>query len=255
MKKNLLHSVAALILLGTASFQASAQTGLGAGVGASKGQSPYQGVSDNPNTIPAFITYEGEKAYFRGIEAGYYLWRPGDRRSGPSLSLLASGRMEGYHSSDSSYLQGMDKRSWSLDGGLGLSWRQGKHHYSLKATTDLLGKHEGQEISAGYSYWMPLTQRLSLTPTVHASWLSGNLLDYYYGVQDKEASLALGRTAYEAGADVQYSAGFNLMWQPAERFSILVMARTRWLPDSVTDSPLVDRDTISGVMAAVIFRL
>lgn len=255
MKKSLIHSVVALILLSTASFQASAQTGWGAGVGAAKGQSPYQGVRDNPNTIPAFVTYEGKKGYFRGIEAGYYIWQQGDHSNRLSLSLLASGRMEGYHSSDSSYLRGMDERTWSLDGGLGLSWRQGKHSYSLKATTDLLGKHEGQEISAGYSYVIPISQRLMLIPTAQASWLSGNLLDYYYGVQDKEINLALDRTAYQAGADLQYSAGFNLMWQPAERFSVLMMARTRWLPDSVTDSPLVDRNAISGVMAAVIFRL
>lgn len=253
MKKILNSRLLVLILLASASFQINAQTGLG--VGASKGQSPYQGVSDNPNTIPAFISYEGKKGYFRGIEAGYYIWQQGDRSNRLSLSLLASGRMEGYHSSDSRYLRGMDERTWSLDGGLGLSWRQGKHHYSLKAVTDLLGKHEGQEITAAYSYWIPLTQRLSLMPTAQVNWLSGNLLDYYYGVQDKEVDLALGRTAYRAGADLQYSAGFNLMWQPAERFSVLLMARTRWLSDSATDSPLVDRDTISGVMAAVIFRL
>ncbi|SFX33893.1 MipA/OmpV family protein [Marinospirillum alkaliphilum] len=236
---------------------ASAQTSVGAGIGFSQGQSPYRGVSGNPNTIPAFISYEGEKGYFRGIEAGYYLWQTGDRRSNLTLSALVSGRLEGYRSSDSLYLQGMATRGWSLDGGLGLVWREGMHQYSLKAVTDLLGKHEGQEVSAGYAYRIPISRELSLTPNAGISWMSADLLDYYYGVRDSEVHTGLTpeRTAYQVDAGIQYTVGVTLAYQLNTTTSLLLSTRTRWLPDSVSDSPLVARDQISGVFGAIIFRL
>jgi MipA family protein len=234
-----------------------AQPQVGAGIGFSHGQSPYRGVSGNPNTIPAFISYEGEKGYFRGIEAGYYLWQTGDRRSNLTLSALVSGRLEGYRSTDSLYLQGMDTRGWSLDGGLGLVWRQGLHQYSLKAVTDLLGKHQGQEVSAGYAYRIPISRDLSLMPNAGVSWMSADLLDYYYGVADSEEDLTLSpqRKAYAVDAGWQYSLGINLNYRLNPRTSLLLSTRTRWLPDSVSDSPLVARDQITGVFGAIIFRL
>lgn len=241
-----------VLLLALTLGQTSAFANVGAGIGFAQGQSPYRGVDSNPNTIPGFITYEGKKAYLRGIEAGYYLWGSGDRQRSYRVALLASGRLEGYHASDSDYLQGMDTRRWSLDGGLGFVARQGFHQLTLKAVTDLLGRHEGQEVNASYGYRLMLSRKLVVTPSVSLSWMSADLLDYYYGVTTAE-SYAL-RPAYQADAGWQPSLGLTGFYSITPRTSLMLAARTRWLPASATDSPLLDRDQISGVFGAIMFR-
>lgn len=250
--RNLAGILVLLLTLTLGQTMAFANSGVSVGIALSQGQSPYQGVDSNPNTIPGFISYEGEKGYFRGIEAGYYLWGTGDHQRSYRVALLASGRLEGYHASDSVYLQGMDKRSWSLDGGVGFVARQGFHQVTLKAVTDLLGKHEGQEVSASYGYRWMINRKLAITPSVNLSWMSANLLDYYYGVTQSESRP--WRSVYSADAGWQPSLGLTGMYSVTPRTSLMLAARTRWLPESATDSPLVDRDQISGVFGAIMFR-
>lgn len=241
-----------ILLLAFGLSQTTALASLGAGIAVSQGQSPYKGVDSNPNTIPGFISYEGKKGYFRGIEAGYYLWGAGDRQRNYQLLLLASGRLEGYHASDSDHLQGMETRRWSLDGGVGLVARQGFHQLTLKAVTDLLGKHEGQEVSASYGYRWMLNSKLAITPSASLGWMSADLLDYYYGVTQGESRP--WRSAYSADAGWQPSLGVTGTYSVTPHTSLMLATRTRWLPASATASPLVDRDHISGVFAAIMFR-
>lgn len=241
-----------LLTLTLGQTTAFANVGVGAGIGFSQGQSPYKGADSNPNTIPAFIAYEGEKGYLRGIEAGYYLWKTGDHRRSYRLALLASGRLEGYHASDSDHLQGMETRRWSLDGGLGFVARQGFHQLTLKAVTDLLGKHEGQEVSASYGYRWMINSKLAITPSASLSWVSADLLDYYYGVTQSESRP--WRSAYSADAGWQPSLGVTGTYSVTPRTSVMLATRTRWLPASATASPLVDRDHISGIFAAIMLR-
>lgn len=227
------------------------QAKLGMGVGFAQGQSPYRNVSSNTNTIPAYISYEGEKGYFRGIEGGLHLWSRGERGKRITLSALAAGHLEGYKASDSSYLEGMKKRSWSLDAGVGTTLEFGYNRFTAKAFTDVLGKHDGQSLDLGYAYIYPVTSKLMLIPSGNATWQSANLLDYYFGVTDEEQRA--GRAAYKVGSGVQLRASLLANYTINPNTSLLVVVSTRRLPNSVSDSPLVDRDQISSIFGAINF--
>jgi len=241
------------LLLVLASSSETAQANWSAGVGSAWGQSPYRGVSSNPNTVPAFISYRGRFAYIRGLEAGVNAWGRGGSWGGLEASLLVSGRLAGYSSSDSEFLQGMDSRGWSLDGGVGFSGRIHAHQFSVKAVHDLLNKHQGYELSGSYRYAIPMTDQLTLSPGFALYWQSSDLVDYYYGVTEAEAQRT-GYTAYRAGSGWKPSLSLGLDYVVSPKFSILAAGRLRKLPDSVVASPLVGRDYVAGVFAAVMYR-
>lgn len=242
--------VGALLLLSTViSFNVQAE--LGFGVGFSKTQSPYRSVSSSPNTIPAYLSYEGEKGYFRGIEGGLHLWSRGERGKKLTISALAAGRLEGYKASDSYYLEGMKRRDWSLDLGLGANFQLGYNRFTAKVLTDALGRHKGQALDLGYAYIMPITEKLMLIPGGNVTWLSDNLLDYYFGVTPEEATL--NRKAYEAASGTQLKASLLVNYTLTKNTSLMLVASARRLPTSVIDSPLVDRSYTSGVFGAVNF--
>ena len=243
---------ALLVLIGIMSPAAMASWS--AGIAATQGQSPYKGVATNPNTIPAFISYRGRFAYIQGLEAGINAWGTGGAWGGLQASVLVSGRLAGYSSSDSQFLAGMDNRGWSLDGGVGFSGRYNGHQFAIKAVHDLLDKHQGHELSGSYSYAFQVTEQLSVRPGVALIWQSANLLNYYYGVTEAEVRKDIGRTAYQADAGWKPSLTLNLSYALTQKDSLMLAARTRRLPDSVVDSPLVDREYVTGVFVAYLRR-
>lgn len=234
-----------------ASFNLQAQ--LSIGIAVAHAQSPYHGISSNPNTLPAYINYEGKHGYFRGIEGGLHLWSQGERGKKFTVSALGALRMEGYKASDSDYLRGMDKRQWSLDAGLGTSIELGYNRFSTRLITDTLRRHKGYAASVGYARIIPVTKKFMLVPSGHATWQSSNLLDYYFGVTDKEVNSNLGRDAYKAKGDVQLRTSLLANYDITTNTSLMLVATVRKLPNSVTDSPLVSRDYVSALFAAVTF--
>lgn len=242
-----------LLLIGlAASFNLQAEFGLG--VGLSHVQSPYRGVSSSPNTLPAYINYEGKRGYFRGIEGGLHLWSQGERGNKFTISALGALRMDGYKADDSDYLQDMEKRKWSLDAGLGLAVQKGYNRFSARVVADTLRRHKGYSAGVGYAYIMPITRNFILIPAGHATWQSDNLLDYYYGVKTHETNAQLGRDAYQAKGGVQLRTSLAANYQLNPRTSFTLVATVRRLPTNAIDSPLVSREYISALFGAVTFN-
>lgn len=235
----------------TASFNLHAQ--LGVGVALSHAQSPYRGISSNPNTLPAYINYEGKHGYFRGIEGGLHLWSKEEKGNKFTISALAALHMEGYKASDSYYLQGMEKRKWSLDAGLGTVISLGYNRFTSRIVTDTLGRHQGYSASVGYARIIPITKKFTLIPSGHATWQSSNLLDYYFGVTNNEINTALNRDAYKVKGDVRLRASLLANYKMTSNTSLMLAATVSRLPNNVTDSPLVTRDYVSTLFGAVTF--
>lgn len=240
-------------LLGWALLTSPAQANWGLGVGSAWGQSPYQGVGSNPNTVPALISYRSRFAYIRGLEAGVNVWGQGGAWGGIEASLLVSGRLAGYRSSDSGFLEGMERRGWSLDAGVGLAGRIDAHQFSLQAVHDVLDKHQGYELRGSYRYALPLTEQLQISPGIALYWQSADLVNYYYGVKETEAR-GDERPPYEAGSGWKPSLSLSLDYAFSPQLSLMTAGRVRKLPDSAASSPLVDRDLVAGVFTALIYR-
>lgn len=203
--------------------------GLGVGVN----QEIYQGYKRRVIPLP-LLGYRGEKLSVYGPFVSYTFSEQGPVRINAKLAP----RFAGFDERDSDMFIGMAKRKNSLDGGIGLQWRQ--HNWVVEADTmlDLLGNAKGQESKLSLAYNWRIGPVL-LEPKVGISYADSNLVDYYYGVRPNEANTF--RSAYQAGSAFNYHAGVavsNPLFGGLTRLGL----EHHWYDSSISQSPLTDRD-------------
>jgi len=202
------------------------------GAGALVTTKPYVGVDPRIYPVPLFA-YEGKRLYLRGVVGGYRLLMDG----GWSIGPVVQPRFEGYDQDDSSALDGMRDRDWSVDAGLGVSWLTKVGLFDLSGVTDILDRHRGQEVELTYTIMFQYAG-FDLIPSAGMRWKSGNLVDYYYGVRPSEARP--GRPAFEGDAALDPFLRLAVRRKLSERWSLLAAAQYEWLDEEITDSPIVD---------------
>jgi outer membrane protein len=204
------------------------------GAGALVMSKPYRGLDSKAYVIPV-LSYEGDRLYLRGIVGGYRLFK-GERWSlGPVLRPC----FEGYQAEDSTALAGMRDRHPSLDAGVEWSWLADWGLVTVSLVTDVLGKHDGQELEVSYTAMLPHAG-FDFIPSAGVRWRSSNLVGYYYGVQADEARA--GRPAYEPGDTITPVIRLTVRRKLSARWSALGAAQYEWFGGAITDSPIVEND-------------
>ncbi|WP_423187661.1 MipA/OmpV family protein [Alishewanella sp. d11] len=203
--------------------------GLGVGIN----QEIYQGYKRRVIPLP-LLGYRGEKLSVYGPFVSYTFFEQGPVR----FSAKLAPRFAGFDERDSDIFIGMAERKNSLEGGLGVQWRQ--HNWVVEADTmlDLLGNAKGQETKLSLAYNWRIGPVL-LEPKVGISYANSNLVDYYYGVRPNEANTF--RSAYHAGSAFNYHAGVavsNPLFGGLTRLGL----EHHWYDSSISQSPLTDRD-------------
>jgi outer membrane protein len=215
------------------------------GAGALITSKPYTDVDAKLYPVPLFA-YEGERLYMRGVTGGYRLFGG----EGWSIGPIIQPRFDGYEEGDSRALAGMDERKWSVDAGAGVSWLTGIGLFGLTYVTDVLGRHDGQELEFNYTVllkWMGF----DFIPSAGIRWKSANLVDYYYGVRPEEARA--GRPAYEGQDALDPFARLALRREVSDRWSLLTAVQYELLDDEIADSPIVDKDFDVSFMVGVLY--
>jgi len=216
------------------------------GIGLVYRNSVYKNDDSMVMPIP-MLYYESKGFFFKGRALGYHLFKKG----GVSLDAIGQCRFDGYDDSDSSFLRGMDDREMTLDAGFELSYDDGWGRTSVSFVSDMLGRHDGQEISASYGKRFT-SGKWTLTPSVGAVWHSHNLADYYYGVRSKEALAQ--RPAYSVGEALNPTVRLNIMYQINKKWSAMGIIGYEWLDNEISDSPIVDDDYQIQLMVGAMYR-
>lgn len=210
---------------------------------------PYVGA--DVDVYPTLLfAYEGKRLYFRGVMGGYWLYS----FDGVSVGPVIRPRFEGYTEDDSPALEGMHDRDWSIDGGLGLSWLTDIGLFGAAFVTDLLGRHNGQELDFSYTILFKY-EGFDLIPSVGVRWMSANLVNYYYGVEADEIRFdqAISRASYEGDGAVDPYLRLVVRHKLAGRWSLLGAAQYEWLDREITDSPIVDDDYVLSFLLGVLY--
>lgn len=195
---------------------------------------PYRDYDNRWLALP-LVRFEGERLNVRGTRASFQL----TEAQGFSTQAIVQAHLEGYDPSRSPFLDGMHDRDWSLDAGLGATWTNPRvGQFSLSAVTDALGRHEGQEVQLGYSVAFNAGAWL-VAPTLNLRWKSDDMVDYYYGVRDDEATAL--RPAYRPGSALVPALSVVVMRPVSARWSLYGQLVHSRLPSSVTDSPIVEK--------------
>ncbi|MDH4202351.1 MAG: MipA/OmpV family protein [Phycisphaerae bacterium] len=206
----------------------------------------YRGQDADGLPIP-MIFYQKGNLYFRGSRLGYQFYK----NDAFSLDVLAAWAFRGYDDDDSRHLNGMDDRDPSIEGGLAASYHDGWGTASVSFLTDLLGKHDGQELTFSYAKRF-IREPWELTPSAGITWQSANLTDYYYGVEQKE--VAAGRPRYSAGEAWNPFVALTTQYYFTEKWSSLVMLQYEWLNNEISDSPIVNKQYQVRVMAGIMCK-
>jgi outer membrane protein len=220
---------------------------LGVGAGVIARGSPYvQSDSTVLQPIPA-ITYNGERLQWLGPNVQYGLLGTGRWR----LAASASYRIGVYEEDDSPALAGLGDRDGTLMAGLGLRFETpGGANLSLRYEHDVLDRIGGGaatlRVSKGFQ-----AGAFRFVPQVQVNWLSAELTNYDFGVPPTAATLA--RPAYNTGSSVSYEAGFSSFVELTEEWRIVLSLSTEFLPDEITDSPIVTDDRVTKGFAAITY--
>ncbi|MCU4677437.1 MipA/OmpV family protein [Catenovulum sp. 2E275] len=213
--------------------------GLTYGLGLAVKREIYKGYDQRFIPLPV-IGYHGEKLSVFGPFISYKLYQ----NQQWTFSGLISPRFEGFDESDSAYFKDMDDREFSMDAGVGLDYKQASWGVSSKIRTDILGRSNGNEANLNLTKSYRLG-KFTLEPGLGLTYLDENNVDYYYGVRAHEATA--DRPFYQASSAVNKNVTFTASTPMFDGFIRTSVSNT-WYDDSITDSPLTDRDSSLGIM-------
>ncbi|PUA29487.1 MAG: structural protein MipA [Cellvibrio sp. 79] len=246
------------VLLSVMSFNATAQIGpeepegnpdggpprWGVGIATVLSDSPYAG--ENTRVIPVpLITYQGDRFYFRGITAGWYIVGSESFQ----LAAITKLRFDGFEVDDLGKKElaqnGIDytlleDRDIALDAGLAATWSGSAGEIDIELLADVTDTSGGQEASIQYGYPVQFAGGM-LTPHAGITWLSEDNANYYYGTLDEE--VARGVINYKPGAVTIPHVGFSYFRPLGDKWSLMSTVRYSLLPDEIQDSPFIEPDT------------
>ncbi len=156
------------------------------------GQARYQHQDDTLMPIPGAL-YFGDNLMYLGDRARYYLNRNGN------LSTYAFGRMRfgNLDPDDDPFLHGMEKRKGQFEAGVGADLITPYALWSVRATTDVTGTSNGQELMLWANF--PIIRGpLLLMPGAGVMLRSHNLANYYFGGVSQDEARA-DRPAWNTG--------------------------------------------------------
>ncbi|MBT6210800.1 MAG: DUF2141 domain-containing protein [Woeseia sp.] len=220
---------------------------LGVGAGVIGRSSPYVG-SDTTvlQPIPA-ITYNGERLQWLGPTVQYGLAGSGWWR----LAASASYRIGVYEEDDSLVLVGLGDRDSTMMAGLGLRFEvPSGANLSLRYEHDVLDKIGGGAATARLSKGFQ-AGAFRILPQLQVNWLSSELTNYDYGVAATAATVT--RPTYNTGSSISYEAGIGTFIELTEDWRILLSVSAEFLPNEITDSPIVAEDSIIKGFAAITY--
>lgn len=162
-----------------------------------------------------------------------------------NIEILGKHLSLGYEDGDSKRLKGMKDRDFSINAGLRASYSTDYGLLSVHALTDVLGNHKGQEVEFRFDepfytkHWSG-KRDFTVSAFAGARWQSDDLIDYYYGVKDSEATA--NRKVFKGESAITPFVGINMRVGFSEHLGIDGMLGYEHRPDEVTDSSIASKN-------------
>ncbi len=240
-----------IILLFLASFlSASQKQKVTLGLGPYIQSEPYKGAKDLLLPSPV-IFFDNGVVYARWSRFGLYFLGEKQEDYAWGFSLTAQPRTLGYKASDSSYLQGMDERKSTFEGGLAFSASYKKSKYiEIMLLGDMLNTYNSwvSRVEIGDTY---KAGKFTFYPSIILLYQSRKFVDYYYGVKCSESTT--DRAAYSPDGGLEYGAQTYIKYPFTDKLSALINARYDIIPKSAQQSPLTDKKYIYSGLVSLIY--
>ncbi len=182
------------------------------------------------------LGYRGDKLNVFGPFISYEILSLGDFK----FSARAQPRFGGFDESDSDIFEGMEERKISMDVGLGLTYQRDNWKFEIAALHDALDRSNGTESSARLGKVFRFGS-VFIEPRVGLSYLDSRHVDYYYGVDESEATN--NRPEFEGRDALSSSLGISLTTPAFFNGLTRISLDNTWYDSSITDSPLTETDS------------
>ncbi|MDN3651832.1 MipA/OmpV family protein [Thalassotalea ponticola] len=117
---------------------------------------------------------------------------------------------------------------------------------------DISAVHHGDEIDLSLSKVLTIDQ-LSVRLELQANRKSRDLIDYYYQILPEESVIFVG--TYQPGkASINYQTSVSFDYQLSRRWSLTAFYRKTWLGDGISDSLIIDTDSVDLFFTGVTYR-
>lgn len=237
--------LALLIALGVLSPQGSARAeGLHYSFGflAGAGQSPFDTDGTETGLIPDFLI-EGDRFSFGTSGLSYKAVQSG--------GFTLSARLAPRFGTDPSDVAGLEQleRDVAVEAGLSARLAFGNVEAEVEVLQDVSDTHGGMAVNASLSTGVSVSDRFTVGAKVGATWMDADLATYSYGVLPDEATGSLA--AYRVKESVIPSISLHASYALADHVMLTGGVETSFLPGSVTDSPIVKRDTVTSVLVGL----
>ena len=209
------------------------------GFGLSANQEIYKGYDYRVIPLP-IVGYRGDDFSVLGPFVSYDALRLSDI----NVTLQIAPRFQGFDDSDSFIFENMQQRKLSVDAGVGLNYEKEDWKVGISGMFDVLGRSKGYEAMANVSRVFNKGP-LFFEPSLSLSYLDSSHVDYYYGVKANETNALTSQ--FEGQSALNITMGFSVATPIfLGGFTQLSFDYT-WFDSSITDSPLVEKDTSLGV--------
>jgi outer membrane protein len=252
--------------------KSSWQLGIALGVGIKS--NPLVDGDDIPLVILPDIAWYGEKAYFDNGELGYQWLNQRkfafetfiqlDRESAffsflhPANILIPTESLSQnspeFPTQDVQRNLSIDEiasRKWAINGGFRGHYFLSNGEWQFTLQQDISSVHKGHQVGMEYAHrWLWHSFRLGLR--VGTDWKSTRLIDYYYGISQRDTDFTElyfnGKPGWQTYMSINLQKPINANW------SWLVNVDYRRLPSSLISSPLIEQNNIHSAFLGVAYR-
>jgi|GEM_PF-2718821 len=135
----------------------------------------------------------------------------------------------------------------------GPSFRFGGEIFSVSANykKEVLGESNGREAEVEFSY-QKIGENWRFRAAVGAVWKSQEVVDYYYGISESETPAFFEHLAFTATESaLNPFVNLELQVQYSHAYTFIISLKRELLDKSVTQSPIVDTDTVNSFFIGV----
>ncbi|AJD53092.1 outer membrane protein [Thalassospira sp. MBR-102] len=208
---------------------------------------PYRG-ADSVDLDPLpLLAYDADRLHIGTDGISVTAWQ----NEFASLDVLGALRMKPFENGDSEYLRGMKERDMAYEAGIGFTSRLWRGEVGAYYLTDLNDAHDGHELDLTYTIPMDL-QNVTFDWGGGVRWQSDKLANYHVGVSGTE--VRSDRAVYDADAAFIPHLDVSVTYPITESIVLLGTGGVELLPDSYTDSPLIDDDYVYSIGLGLVYN-
>ena len=223
-------------------------TDYGIGLTSSIAQRPFIGVDDQDTSL-IYLSFSYKDFYVEGLDVGYQLLDNKD----VSIDLLATPRFYEVEPAfaGNGELDGIDITKPTYFAGISTQYRTEAATFTLQLLADL-NESDGNEFVITASKAFKPNTDFTLVPTLGITYQDAGLVDHFYGVQANE--VRAGRPEYGGHASTNTHLSLNVLWQASKHIQLLGQIRYELLGSGITNSPIVDEDSITTALVGFVYR-